>query len=160
MDRLRSHIVNPKPHVERNVFSDLPSLEGIKQWMTIPNKSARFENPAQIFSPVNSKHFKLLQIIDSIFADMPGITHMDHDIYGGLTDKPTAKDVHVDQMHVMITQVYGKTPWRIFPKQKKPETKSILSVLLCPGDCLIIPTGYWHRAYPNEPRIAFSTGWV
>lgn len=159
MDRLQKAIEELEPCVIRKVFtSNLPSLQQIEWWIEKDfSEWSKFENPNQIWSPVVYQHFNVLKQLEPHFKDYD---KHDHQIFGGLTDNPTAKDPHKDPMNVLVTQVYGKTPWRVFPKSKKLIEKSILSTELHPGDCLVIPLGYWHAAYPTEKRISFSTGWI
>ena len=166
MDRLQKAIEELEPCVIRKVFtSNLPSLQQIEWWIEKDwfgnslkdrNKS-RFENPDRIWSPVHPQHFAITRQLESYFKKYE---KHDHQIFGGLTDTPTARAEHKDPMNVLITQVYGKTPWRVFPKSKNLIEKSILSIVLSPGDCLVLPQGYWHAAYPTEKRISFSTGWI
>ena len=159
MDRLQKAIEELKPCVERKVFSSLPSLQQIEWWIEKDwfNNKSRFGNTNQIWSPVAYQHFHVTKQLESYFKKY---SKHDHQIFGGLTDNPTARAPHKDPMNVLITQVYGETPWRVFSKSKNLTEKSTLSIVLSPGDCLVLPAGYWHAAYPTEKRISFSTGWI
>ena len=77
---------------------------------------------------------------------------------------------HWDNHDVFILQLSGRKDWELYPDtrphplQNDPAVRVVPGDVvwkgtLTPGDCLYIPRGWWHVAYPlDEPSLHLTTG--
>ncbi len=96
-------------------------------------------------------------------------TFLQMNLYAGWrTDNGFAK--HWDDHDVFIVQTQGRKRWEVYPDTRPKPIKiddtlqrvpkdPIWKGILTAGDCLYIPRGFWHIAYPmNEPSMHLTTG--
>lgn len=83
-------------------------------------------------------------------------------------------DLHWDDHDVIILQVTGRKDWKVYrptrlhpmyrdiePNLDPPKEQPVWEGILCDGDLLYIPRGWWHVAMPvNEPTIHLTFGIV
>ena len=125
------------------------------------------EGATLVLNTVSERSLRLNELCRAMERELH--TSVQMNLYAGWkTDNGFAK--HWDDHDVFIIQTQGRKRWEVYddtrPKplrmdgalQRIPKDP-IWKGTLTAGDCLYIPRGFWHVAYPmNEPSMHLTTG--
>ena len=133
-----------------------------------PLLRARLRDGAtMVLSYVSETSPRLDEFCRSLERDL--LTSVNINLYAGWR-RDNGFSKHWDDHDVFILQLSGRKKWEVYPDtrphplRKDPAVRVIPGTpvwtgLLTPGDCLYIPRGWWHVAYPlDEPSLHLTTG--
>ena len=115
----------------------------------------------KMFFPLSMNDHPLISSITEKLSELSERECNSCHVYAGLGTQTRASPVHKDRMHVFVVQVLGSCDWKVFEDgydDIKKEGKATLSLRMIPGNCIYIPQGIYHAAFPDQSRMLLSFG--